>query len=166
MRSSGFQQDSEGVYIPAQRIGTYVSPLKRIKSYAKDLVSTTCTQETSSVFTTSIVYTLDSHYHVDFTNRHQVCLRPRDPGGRRSDSEEVHRDSSLEEPVSILDVGPFAKIIYFFVVVIVANLERLDHATIKPGAGFPDHPHRGQTTVSYVLGGKMIHEDSKGNEGV
>ncbi|KAK4688011.1 quercetin 2,3-dioxygenase, partial [Tremellales sp. Uapishka_1] len=29
----------------------------------------------------------------------------------------------------------------------------LDHATIKPGSGFPDHPHRGQTTVTYVLGG-------------
>jgi hypothetical protein len=24
----------------------------------------------------------------------------------------------------------------------------LDHFTIKPGAGFPDHPHRGQETVS------------------
>lgn len=29
----------------------------------------------------------------------------------------------------------------------------LDHATIKPGSGFPDHPHRGQSTVTYVLNG-------------
>lgn len=29
-----------------------------------------------------------------------------------------------------------------------------------------DHPHRGQTTVSYVLDGMMCHEDSKGNTGV
>ena len=27
----------------------------------------------------------------------------------------------------------------------------LDHFTIKPGAGFPDHPHRGQETVCTVI---------------
>lgn len=26
----------------------------------------------------------------------------------------------------------------------------LDHFTIKPGAGFPDHPHRGQETVCRI----------------
>ena len=42
----------------------------------------------------------------------------------------------------------------------------LDDATVRPGAGFPDHPHRGMTTVSYVLDGKIQHEDSTGNAGV
>ncbi|EIW67982.1 hypothetical protein M231_05558 [Tremella mesenterica] len=42
----------------------------------------------------------------------------------------------------------------------------LDHAAISPGSGFPDHPHRGQTTVTYVLEGKMQHEDFLGNSGI
>ncbi|WP_432455325.1 pirin family protein [Agarivorans sp. QJM3NY_29] len=33
-------------------------------------------------------------------------------------------------------------------------------------AGFPEHPHRGFQTVSYILNGKMRHKDSVGNEGV
>ena len=33
-------------------------------------------------------------------------------------------------------------------------------------AGFPDHPHRGFETVTYVLAGKVRHEDSKGHVGV
>jgi len=33
-------------------------------------------------------------------------------------------------------------------------------------AGFPDHPHRGFETVTYMLNGKMRHRDSVGNEGV
>jgi redox-sensitive bicupin YhaK (pirin superfamily) len=33
-------------------------------------------------------------------------------------------------------------------------------------AGFPDHPHRGFETVTYMLAGKMRHFDSKGNEGL
>ncbi|MFV0544413.1 MAG: pirin family protein [Marinicella pacifica] len=32
--------------------------------------------------------------------------------------------------------------------------------------GFPDHPHRGFETVTYMLKGKMRHKDSVGNEGV
>ena len=32
--------------------------------------------------------------------------------------------------------------------------------------GFPDHPHRGFETVTYMLAGKMRHRDSIGNEGV
>ncbi|WRT63677.1 uncharacterized protein IL334_000600 [Kwoniella shivajii] len=41
----------------------------------------------------------------------------------------------------------------------------LDHATVKKGAGFPDHPHRGQTTVSYQIEGMFQHEDFLGNKG-
>ena len=33
-------------------------------------------------------------------------------------------------------------------------------------AGFPEHPHRGFETVSYMKQGKMRHRDSVGNEGV
>lgn len=32
--------------------------------------------------------------------------------------------------------------------------------------GFPDHPHRGFQTVTYMLEGKMRHHDNKGNAGV
>jgi redox-sensitive bicupin YhaK (pirin superfamily) len=32
-------------------------------------------------------------------------------------------------------------------------------------AGFPDHPHRGFETVTYMLAGSMRHEDHKGNRG-
>jgi quercetin 2,3-dioxygenase len=33
-------------------------------------------------------------------------------------------------------------------------------------AGFPDHPHRGFETVTYMLHGKMRHRDSAGHEGL
>ncbi|KQQ89257.1 pirin family protein [Massilia sp. Leaf139] len=39
----------------------------------------------------------------------------------------------------------------------------------KPGdyiAGFPEHPHRGFETVTYMLHGSMRHRDSAGNEGL
>jgi len=39
----------------------------------------------------------------------------------------------------------------------------------KPGdyiAGFPDHPHRGFETISYMIAGRMRHRDSAGHEGL
>ncbi|MBT8062356.1 MAG: pirin family protein [Gammaproteobacteria bacterium] len=39
----------------------------------------------------------------------------------------------------------------------------------EPGdyvAGFPDHPHRGFETVTYMLAGRMRHRDNQGNEGL
>jgi hypothetical protein len=33
-------------------------------------------------------------------------------------------------------------------------------------AGFPEHPHRGFETVTYMLDGRMRHRDNQGNEGV
>ena len=33
-------------------------------------------------------------------------------------------------------------------------------------AGFPDHPHRGFETITYMLDGRMRHRDNKGNEGL
>ncbi|KIY50905.1 hypothetical protein FISHEDRAFT_64482 [Fistulina hepatica ATCC 64428] len=40
----------------------------------------------------------------------------------------------------------------------------LDHFHISQG-GFPDHPHRGQATVTYMLEGTSQHEDSAGHFG-
>ncbi|GJJ12161.1 hypothetical protein Clacol_006402 [Clathrus columnatus] len=46
---------------------------------------------------------------------------------------------------------------------------KLDQFTVAPGAGFPDHPHRGQkqkqATVTYMLRGSFRHEDSAGHRG-
>src|SRR5512147_2251583 len=39
----------------------------------------------------------------------------------------------------------------------------------RPGdylAGFPNHPHRGFETVTYMLAGRMRHEDNKGHAGL
>jgi redox-sensitive bicupin YhaK (pirin superfamily) len=33
-------------------------------------------------------------------------------------------------------------------------------------AGFPDHPHRGFETVTYMLDGRLRHADNKGHGGV
>lgn len=41
----------------------------------------------------------------------------------------------------------------------------LDHFSIGRGAGFPDHPHRGQETITYLLSGGVDHEDFAGNKG-
>jgi len=41
----------------------------------------------------------------------------------------------------------------------------LDHFSVAPGAGFPDHPHRGQETITYLIKGGMEHEDFAGNRG-
>ncbi|HEY9024426.1 MAG TPA: pirin family protein, partial [Burkholderiaceae bacterium] len=32
--------------------------------------------------------------------------------------------------------------------------------------GFPDHPHRGFETITYMIAGRMRHRDSAGNEGL
>ncbi|KAF5601204.1 pirin (iron-binding nuclear) [Fusarium pseudocircinatum] len=42
----------------------------------------------------------------------------------------------------------------------------LDYLKGGNGAGFPDHPHRGQETVTYILKGAIEHEDFTGNRGI
>lgn len=42
----------------------------------------------------------------------------------------------------------------------------LDHFNVAPDAGFPDHPHRGQETVTLVMKNYMLHEDFTGKSGV
>ena len=46
-------------------------------------------------------------------------------------------------------------------------LDEMGPVEYRPGEakGAPDHPHRGFETVTYVLDGRMNHEDSKGNAG-
>jgi redox-sensitive bicupin YhaK (pirin superfamily) len=41
----------------------------------------------------------------------------------------------------------------------------LDHFSIGSNAGFPDHPHRGQETITYLLSGSVNHEDFAGHKG-
>ncbi|XP_042515117.1 pirin-like protein [Macadamia integrifolia] len=41
----------------------------------------------------------------------------------------------------------------------------LDDFSITPPAGFPDHPHRGSETVTYMLEGAVTHQDFAGHEG-
>lgn len=33
-------------------------------------------------------------------------------------------------------------------------------------AGFPDHPHRGFETITYMIAGRFRHRDNRGNEGI
>ncbi|CAM6086546.1 unnamed protein product [Calypogeia fissa] len=42
----------------------------------------------------------------------------------------------------------------------------LDYFQAKPPAGFPDHPHRGFETVTYVLEGAFSHQDFAGHRGI
>ena len=41
----------------------------------------------------------------------------------------------------------------------------LDHFRVPKGAGFPDHPHRGQSTITLMLSGAFQHEDFAGHAG-
>ena len=42
----------------------------------------------------------------------------------------------------------------------------LDEFYVSKPAGFPNHPHRGFETVTYMLDGQFQHEDNKGHKGV
>ncbi|KQJ90728.1 hypothetical protein BRADI_4g33540v3 [Brachypodium distachyon] len=41
----------------------------------------------------------------------------------------------------------------------------LDEFSVSAPAGFPDHPHRGFETVTYMLEGAVTHEDFEGHRG-
>ncbi|KAH6983628.1 RmlC-like cupin domain-containing protein [Ilyonectria sp. MPI-CAGE-AT-0026] len=41
-----------------------------------------------------------------------------------------------------------------------------DLETEGQNSGFGDHPHRGQETMTYVLEGSLLHQDSNGNKGI
>ncbi|KAK5961733.1 pirin family protein PWA37_001106 [Arxiozyma heterogenica] len=42
----------------------------------------------------------------------------------------------------------------------------LDHFTVSHPDGFPDHPHHGQETITYMHQGMVAHEDFTGSKGV
>jgi hypothetical protein len=37
-----------------------------------------------------------------------------------------------------------------------------DHFNVPKTAGFPDHPYRGHETITYILKGKLAHENFTG----
>lgn len=41
-----------------------------------------------------------------------------------------------------------------------------DHFEVRPGAGFPPHPHRGFEAITYLFEGTMEHADNLGNVSV
>ncbi|XP_057957423.1 pirin-like protein [Malania oleifera] len=41
----------------------------------------------------------------------------------------------------------------------------MDEFSVSPPAGFPDHPHRGFETVTYMLQGAFTHQDFSGHKG-
>ncbi|KAL5708279.1 hypothetical protein ACHQM5_019092 [Ranunculus cassubicifolius] len=42
----------------------------------------------------------------------------------------------------------------------------LDEFSVSPPSGFPDHPHRGFETVTYMLKGSFSHQDFAGHKGI
>jgi redox-sensitive bicupin YhaK (pirin superfamily) len=42
----------------------------------------------------------------------------------------------------------------------------LDEFHVQKPAGFPDHPHRGFETVTYMIDGVFEHEDFAGHRGL
>ena len=42
----------------------------------------------------------------------------------------------------------------------------LDYFDVRLPSGFPDHPHRGFETVTYMLQGTIYHEDFRGHKGM
>jgi len=60
-----------------------------------------------------------------------------------------------------LGIGPEARLDPFLMLDEMDSEEGVDYI-----AGFPPHPHRGFETVTYMLEGKMRHEDNMGNTGL
>ena len=75
-------------------------------------------------------------------------------GTPASDGRGVKLYRVLGQP-SLMELDPFLLLDEF----------RSDKASDYIG-GFPDHPHRGFQTVTYMLAGRMRHKDNQGHEGV
>ncbi len=75
-------------------------------------------------------------------------------GQPTSDGAGVRLNRVIGQP-ALPDLDPFLLLDEF----------RSDQAT-DYAAGFPEHPHRGFETVTYMLAGRMRHADNKGNSGL
>ncbi|UFP94548.1 pirin family protein [Gloeobacter morelensis] len=70
-----------------------------------------------------------------------------------SDGDDVNLYRTIGDP-SLRDLDPFLLLDEF----------RSEEAT-ESLPGFPDHPHRGFETVTYLLAGRVRHADNKGHQG-
>ena len=92
------------------------------------------------------------YFHVDASRLRAITRRAR--GLPTSDGAGVRLTRVIGQP-SLRELDPFLMLDEF--------------GTDRPEdyiAGFPDHPHRGFETVTYMLDGRMRHRDNHGNEGV
>ena len=90
---------------------------------------------------------------------HQAVLRPRHVerlvvGQATSDGAGVKLTRVLSQPLQ-RRLDPFLMLDAF-------GSDKADDYI----AGFPDHPHRGFETVTYMIAGRMLHRDSAGHEGL
>jgi len=92
-----------------------------------------------------------AHKHINLASRE---LQLSTPGMPASDGDGVKMTRIIGTPqLNMLD--PFLLLDAF------GSDQPLDYI-----GGFPNHPHRGFETVTYMLAGRMRHKDSIGNEGV
>lgn len=80
-------------------------------------------------------------------------VKNRIPGMAVSDGAGVHMRRSIGTP-ALKNLDPFLMLDHF------SSDDPDDYL-----AGFPDHPHRGFITFTYMLNGHMEHRDSMGNQG-
>lgn len=71
------------------------------------------------------------------------------------------KDGAGVNLVRLMGQGPLPMLDPFLLVDLFRSDQPEDYI-----AGFPDHPHRGFETVTYLLDGRMRHADSQGHQGV
>ena len=78
----------------------------------------------------------------------------------------IVRSQTVSEGAGVLvnRAFPTQQIDYFDPFLLLDEMGPTDFAP-NSARGFPDHPHKGFETVTYLLEGGMRHQDSEGNEG-